>query len=292
MAGARLRKLVLRGCSGVTSTGLTKVATKCRLLAELSVSDCLQITDHDVLLLCQEELDLSQNKAVTDVAIGAICRCCTKLRSLNISGCHLGITDKSCGHLSRSPWLRDLKMTYLGQVTDSGLGTLACHGQLKSIELRGCPQVSDTGVLMLVELCRELELLDVSGCDLVTNEAVTGCLSIVTERPHKLTLVSMCENAAAQQLLDMRLAVSGTSVELERLPLGPSKGLDISRFSRCVEHLRPDRMERFGIHEDVFMEGEDGFDGYEGDGENHVAREFEDFLENDDVLMKEAYELS
>lgn len=53
MAGARLRKLVLRGCSGVTSTGLTKVATKCRLLAELSVSDCLQITDHDVLLLCQ-----------------------------------------------------------------------------------------------------------------------------------------------------------------------------------------------------------------------------------------------
>lgn len=31
---------------------------------------------------------------------------------------------------------------------------------------------------------------------------------------------------------------------------------------------------------------------FSGDGENHVAREFEDFLENDDVLMKEAYELS
>lgn len=51
------------------------------------------------------------------------------------------------------------------------------------------PLCRDAGVLMLVELCRELELLDVSGCDLVTNEAVTGCLSIVTERPHKLTLV-------------------------------------------------------------------------------------------------------
>lgn len=305
MAGARLRKLVLRGCSGVTSTGLTKVATKCRLLAELSISDCLQITDHDVLLLCQnlralrvlhlagsflnltnegicavsglpllEELDLNQNKAVTDVAVGAICRCCTKLRSLNISGCHLGITDKSCGHLSRSSRLRDLKMSYLGQITNSGLGTLACQGQLNSIELRGCPRVSDAGVLMLVELCRDLELLDVSGCDLVTNEAVTGCLNVVAEWPHKLTLV-----------------VGGTSVEAEHLPQGQCKQLDINHFNRCLEHLRPDRMERLGMHEDVFMEGEDGYEG-DADGENRVAEEFEDFLENDDVLMKEAYELS
>ncbi|CAN7984767.1 unnamed protein product [Ixodes hexagonus] len=299
MAGARLRKLVLRGCSGVTSTGLTKVATKCRLLAELSISDCLQITDNDVLLLCQnlralrvlhlagsflnltnegicavsglpllEELDLNQNKAVTDVAIGAICRCCTKLRSLNISGCHLGITDKSCGHLSRSPRLRDLKMSYLGQITDSGLGTLSCQGQLNSIELRGCPQVSDTGVLMLVELCRDLQSLDVSGCDLVTNAAVTGCLSIVTERPHKLTLF-----------------VGGKS----------SEELDVSHFNRCIEHLRPDRMERLGMHEDEFMEGYEGKYAkpwWDAEGENHMAEEFEDFLENDDVLMEEAYELS
>ncbi|KAH6934378.1 hypothetical protein HPB50_023885 [Hyalomma asiaticum] len=244
MAGVRLRRLVLRGCSGLTATGLSKVATKCCFLSELTLSDCLQISDHDLLLLCQnlralrvfhlsgsflnltgdsigaighlpllEELNLSHNKAVNDVVIGAICAGCTKLRFLDITACGQGITDVALNHLSRCSGLRQLKLNYLGQITDSGLGNLSCQGFLHSVELRGCPHVSDGGVLILVELCRDLRLLDVSGCELVTNAAVTGAMDIVGERSDVLTIVigefvdageselSVCEEASTDDAI-------------------------------------------------------------------------------------------
>ncbi|XP_075542309.1 putative RNA-binding protein EEED8.10 isoform X3 [Dermacentor variabilis] len=286
MAGVRLRRLVLRGCSGLTATGLSKIATKCCFLSELTLSDCLQISDHDLLLLCQnlralrllhlsgsflnltgdsigaighlpllEELNLSHNKAVNDVVIGAICAGCTKLRFLDITGCHHGITDIALSHLSRCPGLRQLKLNYLGQITDSGLGNLSCQGLLHSIELRGCPQVSDGGVLILVELCRDLRLLDVSGCELVTNAAVTGAMNTVGERSNVLTIV-----------------VGGTLVEPNHLYLDPTSKLKIDRHNLCVELYRPDRLERMG------------------DGEAEVRAH--DYLENDDPLYEEDYILS
>nr|XP_050042337.1 uncharacterized protein LOC126539501 isoform X2 [Dermacentor andersoni] len=302
MAGVRLRRLVLRGCSGLTATGLSKIATKCCFLSELTLSDCLQISDHDLLLLCQnlralrllhlsgsflnltgdsigaighlpllEELNLSHNKAVNDVVIGAICAGCTKLRFLDITGCHHGITDIALSHLSRCPGLRQLKLNYLGQITDSGLGSLSCQGLLHSIELRGCPQVSDGGVLILVELCRDLRLLDVSGCELVTNAAVTGAINTVGERSNELTIV-----------------IGGTLVEPNHLYLDPTSKLKIDRHNFCVELYRPDRLERMAYDDDHDWDGD--LDGYEGDGEAEARAH--DYLENDDPLYEEDYILS
>ncbi|XP_065309464.1 putative RNA-binding protein EEED8.10 isoform X2 [Dermacentor albipictus] len=302
MAGVRLRRLVLRGCSGLTATGLSKIATKCCFLSELTLSDCLQISDHDLLLLCQnlralrllhlsgsflnltadsigaighlpllEELNLSHNKAVNDVVIGAICAGCTKLRFLDITGCHHGITDVALSHLSRCPGLRQLKLNYLGQITDSGLGSLSCQGSLQSIELRGCPQVSDGGVLILVELCRDLRLLDVSGCELVTNAAVTGAMNTVGERSNVLTIV-----------------IGGTLVEPNHLYLDPTSKLKIDRHNFCVELYRPDRLERMAYDDDHDWNAD--LDGYEGDGEAEARAH--DYLENDDPLYEEDYILS
>lgn len=302
MAGVRLRRLVLRGCSGLTATGLSKLATKCCFLSELTLSECLQISDHDLLLLCQnlralrvfhlsgsflnltadsigaighlpllEELNLSHNMAVNDVVIGAICAGCTKLRFLDLTACSQGITDVALNHLSKCSGLRQLKLNYLGQITDSGLGSLSCHGLLHSVELRGCPQVSDGGVLILVELCRDLRLLDVSGCERVTNAAVTGAMDIVGERSNVLTIV-----------------IGGTFVEPDQLCLDPKSKLKIDRRNFCVELFRPDRLERMlSFHEDADVWD---MDGYEGDGEAE-ARAL-DMLENDDPLLMEDYILS
>ncbi|KAH7956698.1 hypothetical protein HPB52_011804 [Rhipicephalus sanguineus] len=287
MAGVRLRRLVLRGCSGLTATGLSKVATKCCFLSELTLSDCLQISDHDLLLLCQnlralrvfhlsgsflnltgdsigaighlpllEELNLSHNKVVNDVVIGAICAGCTKLRFLDITACSQGITDIALNHLSRCSGLRQLRLNYLGQITDSGLGSLSCHGLLHSVELRGCPQVSDGGVLILVELCRDLRLLDVSGCELVTNAAVTGAMDIVGERSDVLTIV-----------------IGGTLVEPNQLYLDPKSKIKIDRRNFCIELYRPDRLER------MLCDGE-------------AEARAQDMLENDDPLLMEDYVLS
>ncbi|CAN7984766.1 unnamed protein product [Ixodes hexagonus] len=297
-AGTRLRKLVLRGCSGVTSAGLRQVTTKCLLLTKLSLSDCRQITDDDMLLLCQnllqlrvlhlagsflhltnegicavsslsllEELDLNQNLVAMDAAVGAICRGCTKLRSLNISGCHLGVPD-TCGRLSRSLQLRDLKMSYLGQITDAGLRSLACHGHLNNIELRGCPQVGDAGEL--VELSAFLDWGRPLRCFVI---AVYG---------------SMSELAIRQQC-DYTLLFAGTNIDFEHLSLEPSKVLDINRSNRCIEHLRPDRMERLDHDawdiDDFFMEEEDLEDDFENEDYLEEAlweNDFDNCLEPED----------
>uniref|UniRef100_A0A023G8F5 Putative nucleic acid binding protein n=1 Tax=Amblyomma triste TaxID=251400 RepID=A0A023G8F5_AMBTT len=304
MAGVRLRHLVLRGCAGLTATGFSKIATKCCFLSELTLSDCLQITDHDLLLLCQnlralrvfnlsgsflnltsggigavgklpllEELNLSHNKAVSDAVIAAICAGCTKLRFLDITCCHLGITDVALSHLSRCAGLRELKISYLGQVTDCGLGSLSCQGLLQSVEARGCPYVTDGGVQILVELCRDLRLLDVSGCERVTTAAVTSCVDIVCERPNALTIV-----------------VGGTSVQREKVSLEQEGRLKVDIRNFCLEHYRPDRLERMCYHGDDDWYGEP--DGYDGDAEVEAEARAQDYLENDDPLMEEDYIMS
>ncbi|XP_077509011.1 putative RNA-binding protein EEED8.10 isoform X2 [Amblyomma americanum] len=302
MAGVRLRRLVLRGCAGLTATGFSKIATKCCFLSELTLSGCLQMTDHDLLVMCQnlralrvfnmsgsflnltsgsigavgnlpllEELNLSHNSAVTDAVIAAISASCTKLRFLDITCCDHGITDVALSHLSRCAGLRQLKMNYLGQITDSGLGSLSCQGLLQSIEARGCPHVTDGGVLILVELCRDLRLLDVSGCERVTTAAVMSCVDIVCERSNALTIV-----------------VGGTCVEHKKLSLDPKGMLKIDIHNFCLEHYRPDRLERMSLHDEHDWYGD--LDGYEGDAEAEARAQ--DYLENDDPLMDEDYIMS
>ncbi|KAH9377388.1 hypothetical protein HPB48_008604 [Haemaphysalis longicornis] len=319
MAGVRLRRLVLCGCSGVGASGFAKIATKCCFLSELTLTGCFQLTDSDLALLCQnlralrvlnlsgsfpnligdsiaaigslpllEELNLSHNKAVVDAVIATICKGCTKLRCLDLTGCSAYVTDVVLGELARCYGLRQLKLNYLGSITDSGLGSLSCQGLLQHVEARGCPNVTDevkcwqslfihssvyypAGVLILLELCRDLRLLDVSGCERVTNAAVDSAADIVSERPHVMTLV-----------------VGGTSVEPDDLYLDPKVKLKIDRSNFCVELYRPDRMERMSYPDHDEWDGD--LDGYEGDGEAEARAQ--DFLENDDPLFEEDYMMS
>lgn len=302
MAGVRLRRLVLCGCSGVGASGFAKIATKCCFLSELTLTGCFQLTDSDLALLCQnlralrvltlsgsfpnligdsiaaigslpllEELNLSHNKAVVDAVIATICKGCTKLRCLDLTGCSAYVTDVVLGELARCYGLRQLKLNYLGSITDSGLGSLSCQGLLQHVEARGCPNVTDEGVLILLELCRDLRLLDVSGCERVTNAAVDSAADIVSEWPHVMTLV-----------------VGGTSVEPDDLYLDPKVKLKIDRSNFCVELYRPDRMERMSYPDHDEWDGD--LDGYEGDGEAEARAQ--DFLENDDPLFEEDYMMS
>lgn len=300
MAGVRLRRLVLTNCSGLGASGFAKIATKCCFLSELTLTGCAQLTDTDLTLLCQnlralrvldlsgsfpnligggivgignlpllEELNLYHNKAASDAVIAAISRGCTKLRCLDLSRCN--VTDAMLGDLGRCYGLRELKLNYLGCITDSGLGSLSCQGLLQHVEVCGCPNVSDQGVLILLELCRDLRLLDVSGCERVTNAVVASAVDIVSERPHVLTLVA-----------------GGTYIEIDQPQLDPKGKLKIDWSNFCFEYYRPDRLERMLFHDSDDWDGE--VDGYEGDGEAEARAQ--DFLETDDPLYEEDYMVS
>ncbi|XP_050042394.3 putative RNA-binding protein EEED8.10 isoform X1 [Dermacentor andersoni] len=255
--GLRLRHLILRGCSGLTSRGMSRIATKCTSLTELQLLDCFKISDHDLSLICQnlkslknlglsrslcnatssgigaignlrllEHLDLSSNRTVDDASMGPIATGCTKLRFLDLTNCERGITDAAMSHIAKCSELRELKISYVEKITDAGMCNLACHGRLHSVEARACALLSDAGVLAIVELCQDLRLLDLSGCEHVSSAAMESCAAIVAERPHVLTVI-----------------VGGTSVELGQLSTDSKGKLKIDYSDYCVESYLPGDMD-------------------------------------------------
>ncbi|XP_049270717.1 putative RNA-binding protein EEED8.10 isoform X3 [Rhipicephalus sanguineus] len=271
--GLGLRRLVLRGCSGLTPRGISRIATKCSSLTELVLYDCYTIADHDLQSICQnmrtlktlalarslyhatsngikaignlrhlESLDLNSNGSVDDAALAPICTGCTKLRFLNLSNCDKGITDEAMRHVAKCRELRELKINYVVKITDAGMHNLACHGLLQSLEARGCTLLDNPGVLAMVELCRDLRLLDLSGCELVSTPAMESSAAIVAERPHVLTVI-----------------VGGTSVEQGDISTDSKGKLKIDYSDYCVESY---------LSGDIDLEDEDYWDR-ELDGEDY-----------------------
>ncbi|XP_049270723.1 putative RNA-binding protein EEED8.10 isoform X9 [Rhipicephalus sanguineus] len=285
--GLGLRRLVLRGCSGLTPRGISRIATKCSSLTELVLYDCYTIADHDLQSICQnmrtlktlalarslyhatsngikaignlrhlESLDLNSNGSVDDAALAPICTGCTKLRFLNLSNCDKGITDEAMRHVAKCRELRELKINYVVKITDAGMHNLACHGLLQSLEARGCTLLDNPGVLAMVELCRDLRLLDLSGCELVSTPAMESSAAIVAERPHVLTVI-----------------VGGTSVEQGDISTDSKGKLKIDYSDYCVESY---------LSGDIDLEDEDYWDR-ELDGEDYDYWDPSDY--EDDELM-------
>nr|XP_037278938.1 F-box/LRR-repeat protein 2-like isoform X2 [Rhipicephalus microplus] len=302
--GLRLRRLVLRDLSGLTVRGTSRIATKCSSLTELVLHNCYTIADHELESLCQnmkalktlelarslyhassngisaigtlhhlETLDLSSNGSVDDAAMASICLGCTKLRILNITYCDKGITDDAMRHVAKCRELRELKMNYVTKLTNAGMHSLSCHGRLHSVEARGCQYLGNSGVQALVELCRDLRLLDISGCELVSTPAMEACAAMVAERPHVLTVI-----------------VGGTAVERSDAATD-SKGklkIDYSDYSweghRSGDiHLEADDYYDGDLHDDAaeyyYVDSSD----YEGDADDYYYLDPSDY--EDDKLM-------
>lgn len=129
-----------------------------------------------------EEAFLSENAEVTDDVACVLARACTRLQVLDISRCHR-LTNLAFSALSQCLNLKTLKASYLDQVNDAGLRALSTQGALESMEIRGCPSISDEGLIALVSLCPTLSRIDVSGCNRVTNRFVDEAAKAVDIRP-------------------------------------------------------------------------------------------------------------
>lgn len=269
--GLQLRHLALRDCSGLTTKGICRMATMCSALTHLVLHECFKILDVDLLVLCKsltalkvlglsrsllhvtskgvgdavaylhhlEELDLSHNRTVSDVSMGAISTGCPKLRCLDLTNCENGITDAAMVHVAKLPGLRHLKISYVHKLTDAGISSLSCQGHLLTVEARGCTLLTDRGVLALVELCRDLLLLDLSGCVDVTSETVSGSVAIVAERSHLLTLV-----------------LGGTAAEESDVSVDGKGKLKVDLSNYCMEGYAPGEMSDMDFDYDDYWDQE------------------------------------
>ncbi|KAG7200867.1 hypothetical protein KM043_003230 [Ampulex compressa] len=144
--------LYLRRCARITDASLVAVASYCGALRQLSVSDCIRITDFGVRELAARlgpslrYFSVGKCDKVSDAGLFVVARHCYKLRYLNARGCE-ALSDSATLALARGcPRLRalDIGKCDIGDATLEALST-GCPN-LKKLSLCGCERVTDAGL--------------------------------------------------------------------------------------------------------------------------------------------------
>ncbi|CAL7937974.1 unnamed protein product [Xylocopa violacea] len=166
--------LYLRRCARITDASLIAIASYCGSLRQLSVSDCVKITDFGVRELAARlgpslrYFSVGKCDRVSDAGLLVVARHCYKLRYLNARGCE-ALSDSATLALARGcPRLRalDIGKCDIGDATLEALST-GCPN-LKKLSLCGCERVTDAGLEALAYYVRGLRQLNIGECPRVT----------------------------------------------------------------------------------------------------------------------------
>ncbi|XP_027332535.1 F-box/LRR-repeat protein 3-like [Abrus precatorius] len=187
-----LEKLDITCCRKITHASIYCLTNSCSRLTSLRMESC-SLVNRDAFLFigqCQllEELDVTDTE-INDEGLVSISRC-TKLSSLKLGLC-LKITDNGLKHIANScsdlkhldlyrssritdegitaislgcPSLEVINIAYNNNVTDTSLVSLSKCLKLRTLEIRGCPQISPAGLSNIAVKCRHLEMLDIKKC--------------------------------------------------------------------------------------------------------------------------------
>ncbi|XP_075064844.1 F-box and leucine-rich repeat protein 13 [Mixophyes fleayi] len=137
--------------TSITDRGLTALGVQSKI-RELSVSECLGITDIGIQKFCHQSrdlelLDISHCLQATNNTVKTVAFCCKMLTSINIAGC---------------PKITDISIQYL-----SG----GCR-YLHIVDISGCVHLSDKAFKYLQKGCRQLRTLKMLYCKSITKAAV------------------------------------------------------------------------------------------------------------------------
>eukprot|EP00928_Gymnodinium_smaydae_P073986 TRINITY_DN57071_c0_g1_i1.p1 TRINITY_DN57071_c0_g1~~TRINITY_DN57071_c0_g1_i1.p1 ORF type:complete len:518 (-),score=108.90 TRINITY_DN57071_c0_g1_i1:59-1612(-) len=116
------------------------------------------------------ELGLSGTRA-SDAAISAFATNCPELRILDVSECAM-LRDLSCIGSLRS--LREFRANRCPQAVTPAVVAKLQHMRLEVLELNFCTLVDAESLLDLSKSCHTLQQMCLSGCPLVTNDAVVA----------------------------------------------------------------------------------------------------------------------
>ncbi|XP_066359028.1 F-box/LRR-repeat protein 3-like [Miscanthus floridulus] len=187
-----LLKLDITCCRNITDVSLAAITSSCTSLVSLRMESCSRVSSGALQLIgkhCShlEELDLTDSD-LDGEGLKALARC-SKLSSLKIGIClkisdgltHIGrscpklrdIDLYRCGGLSDDgiiqiaqgcPMLECINLSYCTEITDSSLISLSKCAKLNTLEIRGCPMITSTGLSEIAMGCRLLSKLDIKKC--------------------------------------------------------------------------------------------------------------------------------
>ncbi|KAI0212378.1 hypothetical protein LSAT2_002710 [Lamellibrachia satsuma] len=321
MLSCNIDTLILNCCTKLQDRGVDKIALRCPALTELQLNECTTLTDHCLSVLPQhchllavfrlcgifhkitsnglkelgklellQELYLSNNLAVDDNVLAALGQGCKKLRILDVTSCHRGVTDAGLVSLSQCPLLHDLSLSYLHKITDSGLEAIVHISRLTRLIARCCGGITDSVLQLLSIMCFDLCTLDLSGNQQITN----------------VTMQAFLESLAAAPERQLSLYIGGTSITSDDVIV--TDNMTLCSRDVSVHHFRQDRdlMINLGFydsddsdegeHADYLNESNSHSEGHGAASERVVWAPSEEmaelFLECDDPLAAEEWDIS
>jgi hypothetical protein len=186
-----LINLSISSSNNLTDEALIDIGRNCPYLSELSIPNCLGISDIGVDGFFKQFLgklvflDISGCYKCGDVSFSAISSRCNAIRDLRVnslssaSALVLKQLMKSCTDLEHFEMCCDLKTTSgmrkstVPHLSDRAL--VVCTSQaLKIFRVSGAIQVTDVGILALVAVSQNLIELNLSYCSAITDTSLAG----------------------------------------------------------------------------------------------------------------------
>ncbi|XP_059428263.1 F-box/LRR-repeat protein 3 isoform X1 [Corylus avellana] len=187
-----LRKLDITCCRKITDVSISHIANSCTALSSLKMELCTLVPREAFVLIgrCHslEELDLTDNEIddeglksistccklsslklglclnITDEGLAHVGMCCVGLKELDLYRC-AGITDSGILAIARGcPGLEIINLAYCKEITDDSLISLSKCSKLDTIESRGCPHITSSGLAEIAARCKQLTKLDIKKC--------------------------------------------------------------------------------------------------------------------------------
>jgi len=198
------KKFVWKGCFNLTENCLAELSRWCPKMTVLDVSGCIQIqtlqallkskhctklttikmasctrcTDDDLTAMIPllvpkfKAFDVSGCTKIGDGTAKALAKHCPGLKKLNMRGVS-NLSDAAIVPLAKAcQQLQWLNFDGCRFITDAAMAALSHCAGLTHLDVSGCKQVTDRGVIKLARSCKKLVRLEVNSCAQVTNFSV------------------------------------------------------------------------------------------------------------------------
>ncbi|XP_028814195.1 protein AMN1 homolog isoform X2 [Denticeps clupeoides] len=145
-----MKRIVLDGCTTVTSEGIMALALSCPALQVVDLTGCISVTDVGLAALAQnstalEVIDLKGCTAISDLALLDLGKNCRILQSICIS--ETLVTDKGVVSLVSgvcSNTLKELQMAHCRNLTNNAVSAVLKHCvNIRVFIFHGCPLITE-----------------------------------------------------------------------------------------------------------------------------------------------------
>jgi EIN3-binding F-box protein len=195
----KLKSLAIISCPGLTDLGLACIAKCCPGLKQVLLCKCGKVSDAGVKAFFEaaimlESFQLEECNSITlNGVLSALIVCGPKFKSLSLIKC-LGIKDV---------------------ITPPGMVQIPSCASLRCLTVRNCPGFSDVSLMTVGKICPMLDSIELSGLGNVTDH---GLLPLINTCAGRLVNVNLCKNA---NLTDMAVTslvkANGSSLKILNL---------------------------------------------------------------------------